>query len=150
VHRLRGDDAFHPVENVAGREGWLHAVVDFAKPLRMPDFFLISGLFLAQVTDRDWRTYLDRKVIHFAYFYLLWTAVQVAIKAPVLVHEHGAAHDLAVHILFWEPFGMLWFIYLLPISFVTAKLGHSLRIPPAAIWLLGAVLDSLTFIPDQW
>jgi hypothetical protein len=99
VHRLRGDDAFHPVENVAGREGWLHAVVDFAKPLRMPDFFLISGLFLAQVTDRDWRTYLDRKVIHFAYFYLLWTAVQVAIKAPVLVHDHGPAHDLAVHIL---------------------------------------------------
>jgi uncharacterized membrane protein YcfT len=51
------------VENLAGREGWLHTVVDFAKPFRMPDFFLISGLFLAQVIDRDWRTYLDRKVV---------------------------------------------------------------------------------------
>src|SRR5207253_7771984 len=61
------------VEQVAGQEGWLHTVVAFAKPFRMPDFFLISGLFLAQVIERDWRTYGDRKVLHFAYFYLLWT-----------------------------------------------------------------------------
>ena len=34
------------VEDAAGREGWLHPLVAFAKPFRMPDFFLISGLFL--------------------------------------------------------------------------------------------------------
>ena len=85
------------VENAAGQEGWLHAVVDFAKPFRMPDFFLISGLFLAQVIDRDWRTYLDRKVVHFAYFYLLWTAIQFAFKAPLFVQQHGlAGHRLAL------------------------------------------------------
>src|SRR6185436_14971124 len=50
------------VGQATGTEGWLHTVVAFAKPFRMPDFFLISGLFLAQVIDRDWRTYLDRKV----------------------------------------------------------------------------------------
>ncbi len=33
----------------------MHAVVAFAKPFRMPDFFMISGLFLARVIDRDWR-----------------------------------------------------------------------------------------------
>ena len=48
----------------------------------MPDFFLISGLFLASVIDRDWRTYLDRKVVHFVYFYLLWMTIQFAFKAP--------------------------------------------------------------------
>ena len=31
------------------------------QPFRMPDFFLISGLFLARVIDRDWRDYLDRR-----------------------------------------------------------------------------------------
>src|SRR4051812_28353598 len=56
------------VEAATGREGFMHLAVAFAKPFRMPDFFLISGLFLAQVIDRDWRTYLDRKVVHFAYF----------------------------------------------------------------------------------
>ncbi len=44
------------VEQAAGREGWMHCVVAFARPFRMPDFFLISGLFLARVIDRDWRT----------------------------------------------------------------------------------------------
>ena len=48
----------------AGGEGFFHAVVAFAKPFRMPDFFLLSGLFLSCVIDRDWRTYLDRKVVH--------------------------------------------------------------------------------------
>src|ERR1700719_2824079 len=58
------------VEQAAGHASWLGTVVAFAKPFRMPDFFLISGLFLAQVIDRDWRTFLDRKVVHFVYFYL--------------------------------------------------------------------------------
>ena len=35
------------VEAAAGESGFMHAVVMFAKPFRMPDFFLISGLFLS-------------------------------------------------------------------------------------------------------
>ena len=79
------------VEQAVGETGWLHTVVAFALPFRMPDFFMISGLFLANVIDRDWRTYLDRKVVHFAYFYLLWMTIQFAFKAPMFAHEHGAA-----------------------------------------------------------
>ena len=101
----------------------MHAVVAFAKPFRMPDFFLISGLFLAQVIDRDWRTYLDRKVVHFAYFYVLWCTIQFAFKAPGMASELGAAGvALAFAKSFIEPFGTLWFIYLLPIFFVVTKL----------------------------
>src|SRR5215471_8258935 len=114
------------VGQALGQEGWLHTVVAFAKPFRMPDFFLISGLFLANVIDRDWRTYLDRKVVHFAYFYLLWTAIQFAVKAPVFVHEHGVLSTLWLYVeSFWEPFSTLWFIYLLPIFFVVAKSADS-------------------------
>ena len=77
------------VEAAAGREGWMHALVAFAKPFRMPDFFLISGLFLARVIDRDWRDYLDSKVVHFAYFYVLWVTIQFAFKAPMFAAEMG-------------------------------------------------------------
>src|SRR5215203_183025 len=49
------------VEAAAGQTGFMHLAVAFAKPFRMPDFFLISGLFLSVVIGRDWRTYLDRK-----------------------------------------------------------------------------------------
>src|SRR5271168_2439708 len=60
------------VEAASGQTGFMHVLVAFAKPFRMPDFFLISGLFLSLVIGRDWRLYLDRKVVHFAYFYVLW------------------------------------------------------------------------------
>ena len=130
------------VGQAVGQEGWLHSVVAFAKPFRMPDFFLISGLFLAQVIDRDWRTYLDRKVVHFVYFYLMWTAIQFAVKAPLFVQEYGPLGTIWLYVQsFVEPFGTLWFIYLLPIFFVVTKLAHGLRIPPLAIWLVAAALE---------
>src|SRR5437762_8023883 len=95
------------VEAAANQESWMHALVAFAKPFRMPDFFLISGLFLARVIDRDWRTYLDRKVVHFVYFYLLWTAIQFAVKAPHFAAEHGWLGVLALYLeSFIEPFGV--------------------------------------------
>jgi uncharacterized membrane protein YcfT len=130
------------VEQAGAREGFMHVVVAFAKPFRMPDFFLISGLFLSQVIDRDWRSYLDRKVVHFAYFYLMWTAIQFTFKAPLFAQEHGLAGTIWLYVeTFWEPFGTLWFIYLLPIFFVTAKMARELRIPPLVLWLLAAALE---------
>jgi len=77
------------VELAAGETGFMHVVVAFAKPFRMPDFFLISGLFLPLVIDRDWRTYLDRKVVHFAYFYVVWVTIQFGFKAPAFAAESG-------------------------------------------------------------
>src|SRR5476651_344859 len=100
------------VEAAVGQQGWLHPLVEFARPFRMPDFFMISGLFLSRAIDRDWRTYLDRKVVHFAYFYLLWMTFQFAVKAPGIAAEHGASEVVRLYFLsFIEPFGTLWFIY---------------------------------------
>jgi uncharacterized membrane protein YcfT len=128
------------VEQAAGHEGWMHAVVAFARPFRMPDFFLISGLFLARVIDRDWRDYLDRKVIHFAYFYVLWVTIQFAFKAPMFAHQEGwRGVGLDYLESFIEPFGTLWFIYLLPIFFVVVKLTRG--VPWLLIWLIGAALE---------
>jgi uncharacterized membrane protein YcfT len=126
----------------------MHAIVMFAKPFRMPDFFLISGLFLALVIDRDWRTYLDRKVVHFAYFYVLWVTIQFGFKAPGFATGSGWAH-VGVEYLesFIEPFGTLWFIYLLPIFFVVIKLTRNL--PPILIWIIAAALE-MTHLATGW
>lgn len=128
------------VEQAAGQQSWMGHLVAFAKPFRMPDFFLISGLFLARVIDRDWRTYLDRKVVHFAYFYLLWVTIQFAFKAPGFAAEHGAFGVVKLYAeAFIEPFGTLWFIYLLPIFFVVTKLTRG--VPVIVIWLIAAALE---------
>jgi uncharacterized membrane protein YcfT len=129
------------VEKAAGETGFMHALVAFAKPFRMPDFFLISGLFLSVVIDRDWRTYLDRKVVHFAYFYVLWAAIQFGFKAPGFAAESSWAHVGYLYLeSFVEPFGTLWFIYLLPIFFVVTKLTR--RIAPILIFAVAALLES--------
>jgi uncharacterized membrane protein YcfT len=128
------------VEEAVGREGFMHAVVAFAKPFRMPDFFLISGLFLSRVIDRDWRTFLDRKVAHFAYFYVLWVTIQFALKAPHFAAAHGWVYVVEQYALaFIEPFGTLWFIYLLPIFFVVTKATRGA--PPVLVFLAAATLQ---------
>ena len=124
------------VEAAAGQTSWMGTLVAFAKPFRMPDFFLISGLFLARVIDRDWKTYLDKKVVHFAYFYALWVTIQFAFKAPGFAAELGWVGVIEAYLLsFIQPFGTLWFIYLLPVFFVITKLTRRVPVP---IMFLGA------------
>jgi len=123
------------------KTGFMHQVVAFAKPFRMPDFFLISGLFLARVIDRDWRTYLDRKLVHFAYFYVIWVTIQFLFKAPGMAAQTGWESAGAAYLLaFIEPFGTLWFIYLLPIFFIVTKATRA--VPWPVIWIIGALLES--------
>ena len=142
------------VEKAAEATGWMTYVVAFAKPFRMPDFFMISGLFLARVIERDWRTYLDKKVVHFAYFYLLWLIVQFAFKAPDIAADPasgGLARAFLVSLI--DPFGTIWFIYLLPIFFVLTKATR--RVPWWIVWLIGAGLEMAKMntgwmIPDEF
>ena len=136
------------VELAAGGSGFMHPLVAFAKPFRMPDFFLISGLFLPVVVDRDWRTYLDRKVVHFAYFYLLWLTIQFGFKALGFAAETGWGHAGFMYLeALIEPFGTLWFIYLLPVFFVVTKASRP--IPPLAIWTLAALLE-MAHVATGW
>ena len=136
------------VEAAAGHDGWMHYLVDFARPFRMPDFFVISGLFLANVIDRDWRSYLDRKVVHFAYFYVLWMTIQFGFKAPGLIAQHGASEVARLYLVsLVDPFGTLWFIYLLPIFFVFIKLTHG--VPRTVVWLFAAALE-ISHLETGW
>lgn len=126
--------------NAAGQEGWLHAVAAFAQPFRMPDFFLLSGLLLARVIDRDWRTYLDLKVVHFAYFYLLWLTILFAFGAPWTAAKEGwGAVPVRYLTAYVHPYSMLWFIYLLPVFFVVTKLVQ--RVPAVIVWTAAAALQ---------
>jgi len=130
------------VEKAADAQGWMHYVVAFAKPFRMPDFFLISGLFLSLVIDRPWRRYLDRKVVHFLYFYILWLTIQFAFKAPGIASESGVDGVVSAYLMaFIEPFGTLWFIYILPVFFVATRLLK--RVPVGVTFAMLAILEIL-------
>lgn len=119
--------ATYGVEDALGRESWLHGFIAWAKPFRMPDFFLVAGLFLSRTIGAPWRDFLDRKALHFAYFFVLWTLIQ---GAPKFAWSGADPVDVIRGLAFAmiEPFGTLWFIYLLPIFFVVTRLLRRTRI----------------------
>ncbi len=124
-----------------GGAGWLEHAVSFAKPFRMPDFFLVSGLLLSFSIAQGWRTYLDRKVAHFAYFYVLWLAILIAFESPWIAAEAGWPGVAWVFTRsLWHPYSMLWFIYLLPVFFLATRVLRPAS--PMLVWLLAAALQS--------
>jgi uncharacterized membrane protein YcfT len=129
-----------------GGEGFMHWVVAFAKPFRMPDFFLLSGLFLFRVIDRDWRTYLDRKVLHFAYFYVLWLVILMVVKQGAALGTDPQAWLASFAEAFVTPNPNLWFIYVLPLFFVATKLARTLGVPNWALWLGAAALQTFPLL----
>jgi uncharacterized membrane protein YcfT len=130
------------VEKVLATTGWMGAFVEWARPFRMPDFFLISGLFLARRIDVPWRNYADTKIVHFFYFYILWMTIQIALKSYGITREAGVGGLLGMYLTsFIEPFGTLWFIYLLPIFFALTKLLRPL--PNVLVFVAAACLEVL-------
>ncbi len=107
-----------------GTVGWMNTIVTFAQPFRMPDFFLISGLFLGLVIARSWLRYFDRKVVHFMYFYALWLAIQFAFRSFGWIGDGLGPIEIMgkFGLAFLQPYGTLWFIYVLPVMFLVTRL----------------------------
>jgi len=137
-----------------GETGFLHYVIGFATPFRMPEFFLISGLFLSQVITRPWRRYADRRVVHYFYFYAVWAFIMIALKdgiygrAPIEM-----ARSLGTALV--EPYGVLWFIYMLGVFGFAVKLLWQWRVPhyvviPLAAGLQMAQVASTSYVVTQF
>ena len=133
--------AVNGVEYLFDEQGWMHPIIDFARPFRIPDFFLVAGLFLSRSIHAPLADYLDRKVVHFIYFYVLWLTLQL----PVLEFDALVSHPGYVLKLwfysFVEPSNSLWFVHMLAIFYVVTRL---LRNVPVWIVFAGAfILQSL-------
>jgi uncharacterized membrane protein YcfT len=136
------------VEKAAGQVTWIHGFIEWARPFRMPDFFLISGLFLAQRIDRPWREYLDSKVLHFVYFYLIWMTILFFAKSGILTGRIGLSEGFALWASgFIVPNDAVWFIYMLPVFMLVIKLARPF--PPLLIFAAAAVLEA-THVKTDW
>ncbi|MEY4750852.1 MAG: hypothetical protein RIQ60_3066 [Pseudomonadota bacterium] len=129
------------LEHLLGDAGWLQPWAAFAQPFRMPDFFLLSGLFLGAVLDRPWRSYLDTKVVHYVYFLVLWVALvhgyEMAFSTDFVGSDDSPARALRRYVYYlYQPDHMLWFIQTLPMYFVVTRL---LRRVPALVRVALAV-----------
>ncbi|MHA6297813.1 acyltransferase family protein [Devosia sp. CAU 1758] len=137
-----------------GQTGFLHWTIAFAMPFRMPEFFLLSGLFLSQVIDRPWKTFADRRVVHYAYFYALWAVIHIIFKEGLIARDPaGAVTSLAWAVI--EPYGVLWFIYMLAVFGLVSKLLHDIKAPIWGVLAVAAVLQMASihtgsYVVDQF
>ena len=124
-----------------GGIGCEHAVVAFAKPFRMPDFFMVAGLMAGGAVAMPWRRFLDRKILHFAYFYALWLGIVLLAKSGQLglTSPSGFLGEYMWSMI--EPFSTLWFIHLLPLLFLVIRIVD--RFDRLAILALAIVLHIL-------
>ncbi len=132
------------VENHVHAVGWLDYVVQFARPFRMPDFFLIAGLFLPRVIERPWRHFVDSKILHFYYFYLLWMTTEfVLLDTRHILADGGGPAQLvrAYGAQLVNPSGSLWFIHILPVFFVVTRVTRN--VPQWLVWAVAAALQML-------
>jgi uncharacterized membrane protein YcfT len=123
--------------------GLFHYIIGFATPFRMPEFFLISGLFLDQVLARNWKAYADRRVVHYLYFYALWAVIHIVLKVGIMSADPATA---GTNLLFAivEPYGVLWFIYLLAAFSLATKFFYELKAPR---WLVLAFAAAFQMSP---
>ena len=124
--------------------GLFHWVIAFATPFRMPEFFLISGLFLSMVIARPWAYYADRRVVHYFYFYALWVVIHLTVKIAIASAQPVSALEQIAEAVV-EPYGVLWFIYLLAVFSAVTKLAYSFKVPHVAVLAVGAALQMANF-----
>jgi uncharacterized membrane protein YcfT len=133
--------AYNTGEHTGGT-GVLHYIIGYATPFRMPEFFLISGLFLSRVIDRPWRVYADRRIVHYLYFYALWMVIDLVLKVGIFQGDAaGMMQQIAKAVV--QPYGVLWFIYMLAVFSLVAKLLRQMDLPPAAVVVAAAVLQMM-------
>lgn len=132
--------AAYSVGDDTGGTGVLHYVIGFATPFRMPEFFLISGLFLSQVIARPFARYADRRVVHYFYFYALWVTIMVIVKHAIGEHDPNKALSLFVESAV-QPYGVLWFIYMLGVFSLVTRLLWQVRAPHWLVIPLAAGLQ---------
>lgn len=133
---------FHTVnhyEASVGTQGWMRWIVDFSRPFRMPDFFMIAGLFLSRTINTDLTTFIDKKVVHFAYFYLLWLALTLLITDNDVLRADPVAFVTMYAWSIVQPTGVLWFVHMLAVFYVVTRLLR--RVPKWGVLAVAAALQ---------
>lgn len=100
------------------------------KPIRMPLFFLVSGALAAHSIERSWRGLLQGKVANLLYLYGLWTIITWSyyryfypIEGETLLGQHRSQ----LLTMWLIPLSGQWFLWLLSIYYVFAKIAHPFK-----------------------
>ena len=119
-----------------------NAVCTAFLPIRVPLFFLASGLLAARAVERDWSEVWRGRVARYAWLYVLWALVYLALvpRWPAFGLSDLAPQTHLARIV--AGVSLAWYLWALPLVFLVARATRSLP-----TWLvLGAAL-LLAFAP---
>ncbi|TIC79373.1 acyltransferase [Nocardioides sp. GY 10127] len=128
-------------------DGWFELSTAL-KPIRMPLFFVLSGLVAAPAVHRPWRV-ARRRVLGPAWLHLVWLPVLVLVLAvePTLPANRLTGPGAVALDLLWASTS-LWFLYALAAYFVLVKLVAGLpRVP--VLLVLTAVAATASYVPTE-
>jgi uncharacterized membrane protein YcfT len=109
-------------QEALGSIGWLNPVVEFAKPFRVPAFFLVAGYFFAPLLTRPVAEISERRLSRYMYFFLLWTLILLVVKGGFLALTSPQEVVRWAALALIEPHGSLWFIHALALFSVAMVL----------------------------
>jgi len=124
------------------------AVTMALKPVRMPLFFVLSGLVAAGAVTRPW-SQARRRVLSPYYLYVVWLVLQGAFFSVERLLPMNRTQDLAEFAadLVWASTG-LWFLYALAVYFALARLLS--RFPRERVLLVAAAVSALSgMVPTE-
>ena len=113
--------------------GFLHTFNAVVEPLRMPVFFLASGMLAASAVHRPWRASTSRTT-GMIYLYVVWMALFIGFQALLGI----STPEPVLAVLFAK--SGYWYLYAMALFFVIAKL---LRNQPAWVVVAVAVVPNL-------
>ncbi|MGO1948392.1 MAG: acyltransferase family protein [Mycobacteriaceae bacterium] len=127
-------------------------------PMRMPLFFLLSGLFAAKALGERWRKYADRRVWIMVWLFVLWVPIREIWLSMVPLtsvgHRDGIPAPPGTDPGNWGPMleriggsvlgpeSYLWFLYALALFAVVSKLTR--RVPPVIQLLVAGAVAVLS------
>ncbi len=107
--------------------GFLHTVNAVVEPLRMPVFFLVSGMLAASAVSRPWRSSTGRTT-GMLYLYVVWMVMFLGMQALF-----GLSIGQPVWAVLFAKSGY-WYLYAIALFFVIAKLVRN-----QPVWIVLAV-----------
>lgn len=141
---LQAPPALQPV---AGAWVWLSMAL---KPVRMPLFFVLSGLVVSSAVRRPWPD-ARRRVLSPYYLYVVWLVLQGAFFSVERLLPMNRTQDLRELLgdLLWASTG-LWFLFALAAYFALARLLSGL--PRGRVLVVAALVSALSgYLPtDDW
>lgn len=130
-------------------EAFWQWVTDALKPVRMPLFFVISGMFAARAIHREWRDVASRRVATPYYFYVVWLTIHAFVFAfltELPMNRTRSVSEWAGDLVLAST--GLWYLYALAAYFVLAKV--LLRVDARAVLALAAVASaSASLLPIE-